>query len=278
VLHATLLCDAAVVEWRAGDARRAREIAEEAVAAAHTPRTLYNIAEEVAPRDPLLGREICQRSLEMMGPHRYDIRPGAMLGIARIDLEEGRLEEAREGTENALALAQEMGKNDGVIEAEALLAEVALHAGDVPVARRHAEQADRHARSAVVSPTAALYAKALVDLAEGELDAAADALAEALETWGTTELAFFNPLNIYERMAQVEAARDRPERAATLLGRADLLRLREALPRSPVKQSAFDALRAELQRELGEAAYRAAVERGAQMTPADATTFALDRQ
>jgi predicted ATPase len=281
-LSAILLRDAAVVEWRAGDPRRAREIAQEAVSAARSPRTLYNIAQEIAPRDPDLGREICQQSLEMMGSRRHGLRPNAMLGIAEVDLGQGRLEEAREGAERVLVLAREMGKESSLISAEYLLAEIALVLGDTQEARRHAEEVARAARRAGVDEKTALYAKAGVDLSERDLDAAADSLAEALElALKPSDVDYvlrILPLDVYERMAQVEAARGGHERSATLLGQSHMLRRRDALPRPLVHQPAFDALRDELERELGEVTYRAAVERGTQMTADDAKAFALDRQ
>ncbi|HVE92856.1 MAG TPA: hypothetical protein VNE62_11260, partial [Actinomycetota bacterium] len=149
--------------------------------------------------------------------------------------------------------------------------------GDVRGAGSWADAALGQAGSDV-SRRAALHAKAGVDLADNRLESAADALTEALQLVPRLSANQYPRLPVLELMVRVEAAAGRAGRAAVLLGWAESIRSREAVPMPSADRPVLDTVREDLRRELGEEAYSAAVERGAGMTPDEATAFALNRE
>jgi predicted ATPase/class 3 adenylate cyclase len=195
--------------------------------------------------------------------------------LAYMELDAGRLEEARACGEEALALRRELGRPGGIAHALLALAAVAYYERDVVRARElYVEAIGRF--EAAESPVDALEARialAECELLLGRLDEAAALLREAIPTLHEFPVHMVD-VHALRVAAMLAAARGDAERCAALFGAADC-KLEES-GMTPFSQFEDETQRAYLGRartELGETVFHAGYERGA--AASDETMWAL---
>jgi len=159
------------------------------------------------------------------------------------------------------------------------LVDVDLHSGDVAAAREHVAQA---AASAEQSGTDwgrshAALAKSRVDLHEGELDQATQAVHQALELAQRTE-DVLTTINAMELLARIAARRRSPVTATRLLAAAAAARPRIAYARFQLRIAEHDALLAELRQALGSAEFTRLWAEGERLSLANAVALARTRR
>jgi non-specific serine/threonine protein kinase len=183
-------------------------------------------------------------------------------------LQEGDTQGSRSFLERALAVAPESAS------ARERLGVLALHERDPGRARQLFEETLAAYRRENDMPgiRTALIDLGLVSLAEDRLDEAESFFNESLslfladgDTWGVSYCV--------EDIAAVIAARD-PERAAELLGWAELVRERLHHPLDAFEQGIHDRTLAAVRRELDKEAFVAAWHRGRELTPYEAAKLA----
>ena len=202
----------------------------------------------------------------------------AVIGRAR-----GRTKAARRHTEAGLTIFRELGEQPGIAAALFNLAGLALDEGDLARARRlHQESLDIHRSGNDRAQARSWVGLGHVSRLDGDVEAARACFGEALRLCETQAWPL-EAAHAVESLALVDAAQERFERAATLLGAADallqgtplqdrvpgevesaLVALGRCLPRSEIAR-----FREDLQRRLGATAFDAAWRAGAGMSPSD---------
>jgi hypothetical protein len=130
----------------------------------------------------------------------------------------------------------------------------------------HVDEGDWHRDASVL--------RSLVAIERGQTWEAARALADELSR--ALELGFGRPLrHALEALAAAFARGGDPERAAVLAAQAQALRRSLGVAPDPYSAALQHRVTETARRELGEAAFRAATERGAAMSIEDAVEYAL---
>jgi tetratricopeptide (TPR) repeat protein len=199
--------------------------------------------------------------------------------LAYMELDAGRLEEARACGEEALALRRDLGRPGGIAHALLALAAVAYHERDVLRARELYVEAigGFEAAGSQGDVLEARIALAECELLSGRLDEAAALLREAILTLQDSAVHIADvhvDVHALRVAGMLAAARGDAQRCAALFGAADR-KLEESgmTPFSRFEDGTQRAYLARAQTELGEAAFHTAYQSGTDAS--DETAWAL---
>jgi tetratricopeptide (TPR) repeat protein len=243
---AATLSTLAAVRLRLGDAARARQGEEEALA---------------------IFRRLGHRIEESI----------VLLHLGEICVHTGNDDEARRCFEQSLAIARDVKYQETESDCERMLGQLSLEQADLPAARRRFERALQVCEAAGDrrGAAAARWWLAKVDIAAGDADAARRRLGEALRSFESFQMSaeMIGALEDQARLARVVGV---PEEAARLHSAAAAARERMVLPRAPRADQRWrdevDALRA----SLGDAAFDAAWAEGREWELKDAVARTLE--
>jgi predicted ATPase/DNA-binding CsgD family transcriptional regulator len=225
----------------------------------------YEPAWQFAERLATLGREQGDKETEAHGL--------MMLGLVLMRRDQD-FPRAVELLKEALTLAKGRGDHRQIGLILAQLGAAARHHGDYERAAAFVEESLVEFR-AVVSPGQVGYALRLlghVRLAQGDLNGAAALYADSL---GVRGVPTFVTIECLEGLAGVAAGRGQHQRAARLLGAADVMRDTIGFPRVAPDRDHYERLVGAVRAGLGEAAFGTAVAQGRAMGLDDAVAYAL---
>jgi predicted ATPase/class 3 adenylate cyclase len=208
-----------------------------------------------------------------IGDVRSTMRLLNSLGVEAWNM--GRKEEAAHRYAEALPIARELGEGRSAGDILSNLAVLATESGDYGRARAiYADALESYGETLYSGRVNALLGIGLSAFAKGEYAEAATFLREGLQAAVTLGARLSIMLGL-ESMAGVHAVQGDPTRAARLLGAADALRKAIAAPIGGGEKTDHDMLVAAARAALDEAAFNAAWNEGAILTPEQAIELAL---
>jgi non-specific serine/threonine protein kinase len=187
----------------------------------------------------------------------------SLMGLGDTALQEGEFATATAHFERGLSIAREVDSRLAVGSFHILLAEAALVQNDHTRAGSFLNDGLAALRSTGEPWSLAwgLSTFGLVAAMQGNLERAAELLGYSFELW--EELGDgWGVANCLDRVAYLEITHRRAEKAALLYGVADAVRQRIGVADEPKFRSHRQGVAAEARRQLGDAAYLAALEQG----------------